>query len=102
MHHEEILRKLPRTISQESTNVSMDKTHISLFQQNRAEKIGGRRGREKKIPAAMVANEKIAQEEQQPGLSRRCSNLADSLNDERRNEEEDEATTYKICKILWI
>ena len=47
-----------------------------------------------------VFNEEIPQEEQQPGPSRQCNNLAESLNDESSNEDAD--TTCKIFRIPWI
>ena len=89
MNREEILRKFLRTISQESANVSMNETLI-------------KRGRRKKIPSGTAVNEEILQEEQQPGPSRQCNNLAESSNDESRDEKEVDRTTCKMCKIPWI
>ena len=57
---EEVFRKLPRTISQDSANVSMNKTFINLLQQNRAER---KKRKGKKVPSGMVVNEEIPQEE---------------------------------------
>ena len=50
LNREEILRKLSKTISQESVNVSMEKALIN-------------RGRGKNIPSGTVVNEEIPQEE---------------------------------------
>ena len=102
MNRKDFLRKLLRTISQERTNVRMKETPINLLQQNRAEKVGGGRRRGKQIPSGMVVNEKISQEEQQPGPSRPYNNLAESSNYESSDEEEDDGTTSKICKNPWI
>ena len=41
----------------------------------------------------LVVNEKIPQQEQQPGSSRPSNNLAESSNDES-SDEEDHGTTY--------
>ena len=51
-----ILRKLPRTISRESANISINETLINLSQQNRAKNVGGKRGIGKKIPSGTVVN----------------------------------------------
>ena len=59
MKHEEVLRKLSRTIFQEnnvSMNVSMNEALINLLQQNRAGKVR-RTGREKKMLSGTVINE---------------------------------------------
>ena len=73
----------------------MNKALISLLQQNSAGKVGrGKRDEE-------VEGE-IPQEKQQPGLLRQCNYLAESSNCESSNEEEDDSTTCKICKIPWI
>ena len=95
MNRKAILRKLPTTILQESTNVSMNETLINLLQQNRTEKVGGGAwvGIGKTIPSGTVVNEETPQEEQQPDLSRQCNNLAESS-----NEEEDDGTYCKTCK----
>ena len=79
----------------------MNKTLINLLHQNKAEKVG-RRGREKKIPSGTAVSEEIPQEEQQPGTLRQCNSLAKSLNDESSDEDEDDGTACKICKIPWI
>ena len=102
MNRKEILRKFRRAIPQESTNVSMNETLINLLQQNRAKKVGGGRGRGKKLPSGTVAHEEIAQEQQQPGPRRKCNSLTESLNDENSDEKEYDGTTCKICKITWI
>ena len=39
---EDILRKLPRTIFQESGNISINETFINLLQQNSTKNVGGR------------------------------------------------------------
>ena len=46
----------------------------------------------KKIPLGMVVNEEIPQEEQHPGPSRQCNNLAESLNNGSSDEEKDDGT----------
>ena len=61
----------------------MNETLMNLLQQNRAEKVEGKR-KWKKLPSGTVVIEKIPQEEQQPGLSRECNNLAESSYDESR------------------
>ena len=94
------MRKLPTTIAQENADVSMNEILINLVQQNRVKKFWGGRG--KKISSAAAVNEEIAQEEQQPGPSRQCSNLAKSPNDESSNKEGDDDTNCKICKISRI
>ena len=38
----------------------------------------------------------------EPGLSRKCNNLAESSNNENSDEKEDDGTTCKYCKIPWI
>ena len=80
MNREEILRKFLRTISQESANVSMNETLI-------------KRRRRKKILSGTAVNEEILPEEQQPSPSRQCNNLAESSNDESRDEKEVDGTT---------
>ena len=60
------------------------------------------REREKTIPSVSVFTKKIPQEKQQLGLSGQCDNLALSSNNESSDEEEDNGTTWKICKIPWI
>ena len=47
-----------------------------------------------------LPNDEIPQDEQQ-GRSQQCNNLAESLNDESRDQENCE-TTCKICKTPWI
>ena len=59
-------------------------------------------GRGKKIPSSTVVNEEIHQEEQQPGPSQECKNLAESWNDGCNVEEEDGRSTCKNCKLPWI
>ena len=54
----------------------------------------------KEEPSGTVVNEKIPQEDQQPGPSQQCNNLAKSSNGESSNEEDD-GTTFIICKIPW-
>ena len=61
----------------------------------------GGRGERRKIPSGTIVNEEIPPEEQQPGPSRECNNLAKSSNDES-SDEEDDNTTCKTCKIRWI
>ena len=51
MNREEILRKLPRTISQQSANVSINEAFTYMSGQNRDEKVGRGRGRGKKMPS---------------------------------------------------
>lgn len=41
------MRKLPRIVSRESTNVSMNEILINLLQQNRSIKLGGKKEEEK-------------------------------------------------------
>ena len=53
----------------------------------------------KKKEYTTVINEEIPQEEQQPGPSWQCNNLAESLNDETSDKEKDDGATCKICKI---
>ena len=65
LNREEILRKLPRTIFQESANVSINQTLLNLLKKNRAEKVGGRKRKRKEN----FITEEIPQEEQQSGLS---------------------------------
>ena len=55
----------------------------------------------KEEPSGTVVNEEIPQEDQQPGPSQQCNNLAKSSNGESSNEEEDDGTTFIICKIPW-
>ena len=59
-------------------------------------------GERKEDPSCMVVNEEIPQEEQQPGPSWQCKNLAELSNDESSVEEEGDGTTCSICKILWV
>ena len=99
LNREENLRKLPRTISQETTNVLMSETFINLLQEKRAKKFGGKRGRGKKIPSGTAVNDEIPQEKQQPGPSRIRNNLDKSSNGESSNEEESGGTTCRICQI---
>ena len=42
------MKKIPRTTSQESANVSINKALINLLQQTRTKKVAGERGRETK------------------------------------------------------
>ena len=93
MNPEEILRKLPRTISHESAIVSGNQTLINLLPQNRVKKVWGKRGGGREIPSCMVANEEILHEEQQPGP---CNNLVESSNDESSDEEYLDNTTYEF------
>ena len=102
MNREEILKKLPRTIPKESASVSMNETLINLLRENRAEKVWGKRGREKKIPSGAVVSEETPQEEQQPGPSWQINNLAEPSNDESSDEEEHNGTNCKICNIPWV
>ena len=74
----------------------MNEILINLSQQNRAENLGEKRGKEKKIPSGTIVNEEIPQKEQQLGPSRQYNNLP---NDESSDGEEDDATTCKIDKI---
>ena len=60
LNREGILKKLLRTISQESANVLMNETRIILLQQNRAEKDWGIR-RRKKISSGTAVDEEISQ-----------------------------------------
>ena len=54
----------------------MKETLINLLQQIRAEKVWeGQRERGEKIPSGTVVNEKISDEEKQPGPSRQCNNF---------------------------
>ena len=99
LNWKEILRKLPRAISQESANVSMNETLISFLQRNRTENVKGKRGKGKKISSATVVDEEIPQEEKKPDSSQKCNILAESSNDESSDEEEDDGTTYKIFNI---
>ena len=48
----------------------------------------------------MAVNKETPQEEQHPGPSRQCNNLAESSNGESSDEEDD--GTCKICKIPWV
>ena len=83
----------------------MNETFRNLLEPNRAEKVGGERGRGKKIPSGIVVNEEISQKEQQPDPLRQCNYLAESsklFHDESSDEEEDDGTTCNICKIPWI
>ena len=50
----------------------------------------------------MAVNEQIPQEGQQSGLSRQCNNLVKSSNIKSSDEEEDDGTTCKICKVSWV
>ena len=84
------MRKLSKTISQESANISVKETLINLLQKNRTEKVGGEGGRGEKISPCTVVNKEILQEEQEP--SRQCNNLVKSSNDESSNKEEDDGT----------
>ena len=61
-----------------------------------------KRERGKKIPSGTVVIEEIPHVKQQPGLSWQCNNLAESSNDESSDEEGDDGTACKICKIPWI
>ena len=47
-------------------------------------------------------NKEIYQEEQQPCPLQQCNNLAESTNDGSSDEEGDDGTICKICKIPWI
>ena len=78
----------------------MNETLI-LLQQNRAENVWGQR-KMKEVPSGTgtIVNEEIPQDEKQP--SRQYNNLAESLNDESSNEQEDDVTAYKMCKTPWI
>ena len=80
----------------------MNKTLMNFLQKNRAEKVKGKRGRGKKISSGNVVNEETPQEEKQPDPWQQCNNLAESLNNESSDEEEDDVTTCKIFKISWI
>ena len=52
----------------------------------------------KKIPSGTVVNEEMLQEEQQPGPSLQCNNLAKSSNDESSNEEKDGLLPAKFAR----
>ena len=54
-----------------------------------------------KLPRT-IPQEEIPQEEQQPDPARQCNNVAEWLNGESSDEEEDDGTTCKIFKISWI
>ena len=43
-----MLKKLPKTFSQESTNALMNETRKNLLQQNKAEKVGGKEKEERR------------------------------------------------------
>ena len=52
------------------------------------------------MPSDTVFNEDLPQVEEQPGPLWQCNDLAESLNDES-SDEEDDGNTCKICKISW-
>ena len=91
MNREEILRKLPRAVSQETENVSMNETAANLLQQNKTEKVGAGRGGGRKISSGTIFNAQIPQEEQQSGPLWQCNNLSEF-------KEVDDGNTRKI----WI
>ena len=62
--------------------------------------MSGEKERGKKIPSGTVGSNQISQQQQQ-GPSWQCRNLAKSWNDES-NDEEDDGTACKTCKITWI
>ena len=63
--------------------------------------MGGKRKRKEEIPPGTVVNEEIPQEKYYPGPLRPCNNTAEPSNDKGTNEEQDDGTTNKICKIPW-
>ena len=79
----------------------MNETLTNLLQQNRAKKVGGKRGEGKKIPSGAVFHEKVPKEEQQPGSSRQCNNLVELSNHESSHKEENDGTNCKIFKKIW-
>lgn len=95
MNRKNIFEKLPRTIPQESANVSLIETLINLLQQSRGEKAREKRGREKKIPSGTIVIEEIPQVEEQLRPSRQWNNLVELLNVESNDAEKDVTT----CKI---
>ena len=82
---EEILRKLPRMISQECANVTTHKF------------ITAKQSWKCWVEHNKVVNEEISQEEQQADTLQPCSSMVESLNDESSNGEYDDGTC-KICK----
>ena len=63
------MRKLARTISSESPNVSMNEALINFLQLNSVENATGKKRRGKEILSSAVVSYEIPQEEQESGPS---------------------------------
>ena len=63
------MRKLARTISPESPNVSMNEALINFLQLNSVENATGKKRRGKEILSSAVVSYEIPQEEQESGPS---------------------------------
>ena len=63
------MRKLARTISLESPNVSMNEALINFLQLNSVENATGKKRRGKEILSSAVVSYEIPQEEQESGPS---------------------------------
>ena len=99
------LRKLPRTISEESANVSMNEILINLLQQNRAEKVevGGRGKRYHQVQLLM--RKYLSKSSSQVHCCNTSSDDESSdgvANDESSNGKEDDGITCEICEINLI
>ena len=84
----EVLRKLPKTITEAQVDQSMNETLIDLLQTKHGDKCIIKKSWGKHIEAGIIANTEPA-----------ANYVSDSSSEE---EDEDDGTVCKICSVKWI